>query len=190
MKCWFLLVIIGIGAPLSARAQVSVNPAALAQLAGLPPVSASAPAARRPALVVHHPRHTPRIIPNHHKAAVIVAMAHPAPATPISPPPAKPIVLAPLSVIFAPGSAALPQGAPVALRPFCHAAQYIRIDAHAPPGADGASGAMRLSLARAMAVRDALAACGAAPTLLLPRALGSLAGADNNVTTISSGPQK
>lgn len=193
MKPWFLLILLLICTPLAARAQVSVNAAALDQLAG---ITAVAPPPLKPPKPVHaaHPvvraRHRAVLTEAPHPAPPIAAAARLAPPALAAPPPAKPIVVAPSSLVFAPGSATLPANASNILKPFCQAARDIGIDARAPPDANGVSGAMRLSLARALAVRDALLACGVAPANLLPRALGSAAGVDDNVTTISSGPQK
>jgi hypothetical protein len=81
-----------------------------------------------------------------------------------------------LVVDFAPGSASLPAGTGAALKPFCEAHGVIGIDARAPADPSDPSIAMRLSLARALALRDALSSCGVASQNILPRALGSVPG--------------
>ena len=47
---------------------------------------------------------------------------------------------------------------------------------------------MRLSLARALAVRDALVACGVPSQNILPRALGAVPGQNEDETVL--GPEK
>jgi hypothetical protein len=47
---------------------------------------------------------------------------------------------------------------------------------------------MRLSMARAFAVRDALTACGLPSIRIIPRADGSVAGQDEDVTKVSTSP--
>jgi outer membrane protein OmpA-like peptidoglycan-associated protein len=47
---------------------------------------------------------------------------------------------------------------------------------------------MRLSMARAFAVRDALTACGVPSTRILPLALGDVPGKDENTARITGGP--
>ena len=46
---------------------------------------------------------------------------------------------------------------------------------------------MRLSLARALAIRATLSACGVAPQNILPRALGAAPGGANDITEIQAG---
>ncbi len=85
---------------------------------------------------------------------------------------------------FAAGSSALPAGAKAALRPVCaHATGFVAVDATAPGDPSDPSIAMRLSLA--LAVRDALAACGIPAAQILPRALGDVAGHDDNAAEVS-----
>lgn len=197
MKPWFLLIILTFCTPLigvraAQGAQVSINPAALAQLAGISaaaPFVPALPARPRTPATAHRVQHKTALTETAHQAPAITAAARPAPPALVMPPAAAPVP-PPLSLAFAPGSTALPASAALVLKPFCRAAGTIGIDARAPPDADGVSGAMRLSLARALAVRDALVACGVARSSLLPRALGSIPGVDDNVTMISSGPQK
>lgn len=88
---------------------------------------------------------------------------------------------------FAPGSAALPAGAAASLNPFCQSPGIISIDARAPADPADASGAMRLSLARALALRDALTACGVASANIIPRALGAVPGQDDDETLLGAG---
>lgn len=107
------------------------------------------------------------------------------PAAPVPPKPPAAITLA-----FAPGSSDLPADAAAALKPFCAAPGQVAVDARAPAVASDPSAAMRLSLARAFAVRDALAACGVAPQNILPRAEGAVAGQNEDVTTIGSAAAK
>jgi hypothetical protein len=175
----------------AASAQVTINPAALVQLAGIAPPSSPTCVCAAPL-----PKHV-----NHRRVeklstAVIRAVAKPIlakpviaqPATPttIKPAPAAPPPkpLAPISIRFAPGSAALPAGAAAALAPYCAAPGQVAIDARAPGDPDDPSVAMRLSLSRALAVRDALAACGVPGTRILPRADGAVPGADENQAVV------
>lgn len=186
--------------PAWATAQVSVNPAALAQLAGIAPTP---PAAAAPQPVMH-PVH--RRLQHRH---AIVAVAKPVLPAPVTAPIAKPVaaaarVAAPLpapkapaapalpppplaaSLIFAAGSAALPANAGAALKPFCKSTELISISARAPGDASDPSIAMRLSLARALAVRDALAACGVPAQNILPRALGTISGQNEDETVLGT----
>ncbi len=178
-----------------ALAQVTVNPAALQQLAGIiapprfsPPMAAPVAhyvkpphramvAARRPAAPV--------------RQAAIRVVAPPAPR--VSPAsakslPAKP--LTPVSVAFAPGSAALPPGAAAVLQPFCTARGQVAVDARAPTDPTDPSAAMRLSLSRAFAVQQALTACGVPPQNILPRADGDVPGRNEDETVVGSSGAK
>jgi hypothetical protein len=175
--------------PVVAAAQVTMHPAALAQLAGIP------------AHPVHH-RHHHRIHVAKIKIlaptlvvarppAVLPPPPHPAPPPPARPaaaasppPPPPPPPPAPLTLAFAPGSAALPANAAGALKPFCKTAGVIGISARAPGDPSDPSVAMRLSLARALAVRDALTACGVPAQNILPRALGSVPGQNEDETVL------
>lgn len=94
---------------------------------------------------------------------------------------------APLDVHFAPGSAVLSPSDQTALVPFCKAGGRITINARAPADPADPSAAMRLSLARAFAVRDALSACGVAASAIVPRAQGAVPGQDDNITQIVAG---
>jgi hypothetical protein len=79
-----------------------------------------------------------------------------------------------LVIGFASGSAALPASAAGALKPFCAArGQTLVIDAYAPGDPSDPSAAMRLSMSRAFALRDALAACGVPGAAIIPRADGA-----------------
>lgn len=193
--CGLLLV-----APAYAHAQVTVNPAALRQLQGLPePAPVAAPAAR-PAMARPHKiykRHTE----NHAAVKPVLAVAKPAPAPKPAPPAPQPVVAKPVAppappkpaipslatLDFAPGSAALPANAQAVLKPFCAASTPVPVIAHAPRDPNDASGAMRLSLARAFAIRDALTACGVNAANVIPRAAGPAKSGDSNQAEIGAG---
>ncbi len=220
MKPYPIALILAALLPSLAAAQVKINPAALAQLAGIAPARPAAVAAAKP--VSPPPRRVVRAV----KPAPLKPIsakptpAAPAPAKPISakplpakptpaaptpakpmpakPMPAKPAVAVPpapalgtqapapvatpqaLVVAFAPGSATLPAGTTAALKPFCETRGVIGIDARAPADPSDPSLAMRLSLARALALRDALTSCGVASQNILPRALGSVPGKNDD----------
>jgi hypothetical protein len=179
---WVFLIAVICLTPAFARAQVTVNHAALVQLAGLDVApSPVAPVVRKPVRPVAH-----RAV---HKAAPVAAVAvMPAPVKPVPPaapapvpvvakpviPPPKPVLPPPLVVNFSAGSAALPGTMAAALKPFCAAPGATAIiDAYAPPDPADPSAAMRLSLSRAFALRDALAACGVPAARIIPRADGA-----------------
>ncbi len=87
---------------------------------------------------------------------------------------AKPVLPAPLVVTFSTGSAALPGDAGAGLKPFCAAkGATLIIDAYAPGDPSDPSAAMRLSLNRAFALRQALTACGVPGAQIIPRADGA-----------------
>lgn len=174
--------------PLAARAQVTINPAALRQLAGITPPPVPVFAAPAPP-VVHRVRHR-------HLAVMMVKPAAPQVAPMVAKPlPPKPmpvvarvpaqVVLAPVALTFADGSANLPASAAGALKPFCKAGGMLAINARAPGDPSDPSVAMRLSLARAMAVRDALVGCGVPTTNIIPRALGEVPGVNNDETQLA-----
>ncbi len=118
-------------------------------------------------------------------AAARVAAPLPAPKAPAAPALPPPPLAA--SLIFAAGSAALPANAGAALKPFCKSTELISIDAHARQAMPSdPSIAMRLSLARALAVRDALAACGVPAQNILPRALGTIPGQNEDETVLGT----
>jgi hypothetical protein len=181
--------------PLCALAQVTVNPAALQQLAGIsapppPPVAMTAPVV---VVVVHHWPHirhpvvavaTAKLPPPVPVAARVVAPPTPKPA------PTAPKPVANVTLVFAPGSADLPGNAATALKPFCTASGVVAVDARAPTDPSDPSAAMRLSLARAFAVRDALAACGLPAQNSLPRADGNVPGQNEDATAIGGGGAK
>jgi hypothetical protein len=192
VKQLFLLTGFLFLAPGYALAQVTVNQAALQQLAGIeppPPIMALPPAP-----VMHH---------WHHASHTAVAVAPAKPAAPVQvsarvvPPkvprpaapalPAAPKPPAAVSLVFAPGSPDLPANATAALKPFCTAPGQVTIDARAPTDPSDPSAAMRLSLARALAVRDALSACGLSGQSIIPRALGDVPGQDEDEAVIGSG---
>ena len=197
MKPYPIALILAALLPSLAAAQVKVNPAALAQLAGIAPARPAAVVAAKP---VSPP---PRRVVHAVKPAPLKPLAPPAAPTPAAPMPAKPMPAKPavavppapalgtqapapvatpqaLVVAFAPGSATLPAGTTAALKPFCETRGVIGIDARAPADPSDPSLAMRLSLARALALRDALTSCGVASQNILPRALGSVPGKNDD----------
>ncbi|MGO9817653.1 MAG: OmpA family protein [Acidocella sp.] len=190
MKHVLLLAGLVVLAAPCADAQVAVNPAALQQLAGIAPAPApAAPQAAPPA---------PHIVHHHHAApppaAAKPALPVPAVAKVAAPPPAPPAAapvapkpLAPVRLSFAPGSVDLPPNAADALKPFCTAGGMISIDAHAPATPSDPSVAMRLSLSRALAVKNALAACGVPAQNIVPRAMGATPGQANDQTIVAAG---
>ncbi|WP_298213704.1 OmpA family protein, partial [Acidocella sp.] len=92
----------------------------------------------------------------------------------------------PARIAFAPGSADLPAGAGAALKPFCATQRELFVITRAPADPGDPSAAMRLAMARAFAIRDALTACGVKPQYILPRAAGPKPGADNNTALIGT----
>jgi len=183
----FLLLL----SPLPALAQVTVNPAALQQLAGIEPPPPVAMAVSLPvAAPVHHWAHSAHITVR--PLAPAQAVAGPKPPAPVQtaarvPPPALPA--APVALVFAPGSADLPANATAALKPFCTTPGKVAVDARAPNDPSDPSGAMRLSLARALAVQSALASCGVPPQNILPRAQGAVPGQNEDEAVIGGGPK-
>ena len=190
MKPYRIILILAALLPAPVAAQVQVNPAALAQLAGVAPTSPKPAPRPKPAPPVkhvwHEVRRPMRVVepaPLRHSPLKPTPIK-PAPASAVPPAPALGAVQAPrpvapppaLVVAFAPGSASPPAGIGAALKPFCESQGVITIDARAPADPNDPSLAMRLSLARAMALRDALTSCGVASQNILPRALGSVPG--------------
>ena len=187
MKVFPPLLVIAVLLPAWAAAQVMVNPAALSQLAGVrlpPPAETQA----QPAAMRH--------IAHHRKPIIAVAQRLPLPPAPapmpapapavarLSPTPLPPPLPAPIGIKFAAGSSGLPASAATALQPFCRSTRILSIEARAPGDGSDPSDAMRLSLARALAVRDALAACGVPSRNILPRALGAMPGRDEDETML------
>ncbi len=179
--------------PTCACAQVTVNPAALQQLQGLPQATPSArkqsalakPVVGKPAA---HPSLRPRL-----KVLSPTKPTKPPPsakeqAAPVPPPPlpAKPAAWHVARIKFAQGKATLPTSAAATLKPFCTSGTQVQIVAHAPSDPSDPSGAMRLSLNRAFAIRDALAACGVPTQNIIPRAAGNVPGADDNEALIGA----
>lgn len=192
-----------------AGAQVVVNNAALQQLAGIEPAPAPAPvkpiAHRAPKMIMHRPlaHYASRKMP---VAVPVVAPVKPSPAAPAKPTlaaPAKPIIAAvkpalpapptptapaSLSLDFATGSADVSPQQAVSLQKFAttpgSAQAHFEIDARAPAAAGDPSVARRLSLMRAMAVRDGLVKAGIPQRDILLRALGSEAGAPADSTMV------
>jgi outer membrane protein OmpA-like peptidoglycan-associated protein len=222
VKFLLLLILAAAFVPGAAMAQVSVNPDALTQLAGmpvLPPVAVpeTAPKAKHAAFVrQHHVTAKVKASPVAPMAAPLPAVPPPVPAPAIAKPAiaqpaiaqpvvAKPVVPkpvvpspapaapkpvappAPVDITFAAGSATLPTSAQARLAPFCKASGPITINARAPADPDDNSHSMRLSLARALAVRASLSACGVASQNILPRALGAGPGGANDITEIQTG---
>ena len=202
MKPYPIALILAALLPSLSAAQVKINPAALAQLAGIAPARPAAVAAAKPVSppsrrVIHAVKPAP-LKPLAPPAAPAPAKPISAKPTPAEPMPAKPAVAVPpapalgtqapapmatpqaLVVAFAPGSATLPAGTTAALKPFCETRGVIGIDARAPADPSDPSLAMRLSLARALALRDALTSCGVASQNILPRALGSVPGKNDD----------
>jgi len=173
--------------PVCAQAQVTVNPAALGQLAGVAPPAALAPAAPPP---VHRAaRRLAYAVPARPRAAA----AAPAPAKPLpaTDPPAL-AMAAPVVVNFAPDSADLPPNTNRLLAPDCvhaRAGGRLGVNAYAPAEGTDISAPMRLSMRRAFAVRDALAACGVPAENIIARAFGAAPGQNTATATITlSGP--
>jgi hypothetical protein len=180
-----LLIVVAAMLPGWAAAQVTVDPAALSQLAGIsapPPVTAEIQPVAAP---VHQAVHRHRIIIPVTQRLPLPPEPAPAPAVAPPPPTAKPAPPpATIGIKFAGGSSTLPAGAAAALQPFCRSTATLGIEARAPGDPSDPSIAMRLSLARALAVRDALAACGVPPKNILPRALGAAPGQNEDETML------
>jgi outer membrane protein OmpA-like peptidoglycan-associated protein len=116
-------------------------------------------------------------------SAPVVPTALPKPAPALKPVPG----MAAIVLDFAPGGADLPATAASSLQPVCKRAGpegIVAIDAYAPADPGDPSAAMRLSLNRAFAVRDALTACGVAAAHIIPRADGA-AGGDTGIARVS-----
>ncbi len=188
----FITVILLCCLPALARGQVIVNQAALNQLAGITAAPAAVEPPARPPVIHHVVRHwvvvrkTVTVAVVKPKAMVVPVVAKPvvAPKAPPKPPAPPPVAV----LRFASGASALPSGATAALKPFCSAPGMVVIDALAPGDPSDMSSAMRLSMARAFAVRDALTACGLPSIRIIPRADGSVAGQDEDVTKVSTSP--
>jgi hypothetical protein len=181
--------------PACALAQVTVNSAALQQLAGIVPPPAVVTTMAAP---MHHWTHHAVPAPAKPAAPVQQATAQvtthvihvpgpPAPAPKLPASPAPPMPPANVTLIFATGSSNLSPTAIEALKPFCTSHGVVSVNARAPAVASDPSAAMRLSLARAFAVKDALTACGVPPQNILPRAQGAVPGQNENITVIGSG---
>ncbi len=113
----------------------------------------------------------------------VVATAVPKPAPAPKPAPGMPAI----TVTFAPAADDLPGNAAAALQPVCKQAGpagLVAIDAYAPADAADPSAAMRLSLSRAFAVRDALTGCGVPAAHIIPRADGA-AGGNTGIARVS-----
>ncbi len=208
MKPYFAILAGLVVAAPGAWAQVTINQAALDQLAGIPPAVITAPPALRQAphrvtyrpVVHHHVAVPPPSLASSSVPKAVVA-PKPAPAAPpaelamakpVVPKPAAPPPVAPpanVEVVFAAGASDLPAGAGAQLKAFCAKpapAGFITIDAYAAPDPTDPSVAPRLSLSRAFAVRDALVACGVPSSSIIPRADG--AGKNPDVAKVSVTP--
>ena len=202
--------------PALGRAQAVIHQAALDQLAGLvpaPPPVAAPPLVP----VIHHvvrhvvrrhvvapsavvfdvPPPLPGAAPPPAAATPAVVRPGPAPATPAAAM-ARPVPAAArpspsphaVALRFAAGSAVLPAGMAASLKPVCAAAEpsgIVNIDAPAPGAPGDPSVAMRLSMQRAFAVRDALVACGISPSRIVPRATGASGGGDLDTARVTLG---
>ncbi|WP_139284744.1 OmpA family protein [Acidocella aminolytica] len=182
--------------PACGFAQVTVNPAALRQLQGLPLI---APAVQ-PAVAKPHVKLPPAKPFHHTKPAKPAPLPLPPPAPPSVPAPKvppmvpvapkpvapKPIIPTLARIQFSPGSATLPASAADTLKPFCASQRSVPVVTRAPADPSDPSSAMRLSMARAFAIRDALIACGVPAQNIIPRAAGTVPGADNNEAQIGA----
>jgi outer membrane protein OmpA-like peptidoglycan-associated protein len=179
--------------PVCAQAQVTVNPAALGQLAGAPPPPAAAPAAPMPAVhtLDRRPAVSRHVAPRPVIAAPLAAAQRPSKQQPAVVPPTL-AMAAPVVLNFAPESADLPANANLLLAPDCvhaRAGGRLGINAYAPAAGTDISAPMRLSMRRAFAVRDALAACGVPAANIIARADGAAPGQNTATATITlSGP--
>jgi hypothetical protein len=205
----FLAILAGlVVATPSAWAQVTINQAALDQLAGIPPVVITAPPVLRQAphkvtyrpVVHHHVAASPTILASSSmpkpvplpKAAPSAPIAEPVVAKPVVPMSAAPKPVPPpanVEVVFAAGAADLPPGTSAELKAFCAKpapAGFITIDAYAAADPNDPSVAPRLSLSRAFALRDALVACGVPSASIIPRADG--VGKNPDIAQVSVAP--
>jgi hypothetical protein len=181
---------------------VTINPAALDQLAGIPPVVITAPPVLRQAprrvtyrpVVHHHVTESPTLLAGPAmpkpvampKAAPAGPIAEPVVARPVAPKPAPP---ANVDIVFAAGAADLPPGTSATLKAFCAKptpSGFITIDAYAAAEPNDPSAAPRLSLSRAFALRDALVACGVPSASIIPRADG--VGKNPDIAQVSVAP--
>lgn len=90
---------------------------------------------------------------------------------------------------FAPQSAVVSPEALKALQPFCHAsATTLPLITRAPGAQDNMANTMQLAMQRALALRTALIACGVPAHIIIPYAVGTVAGADNNQALIGVSP--
>ncbi len=196
MRVCFILAVALLLLPAVGRAQVYVNQAALDQLAGIEkpvmvPVAPQPAPARR---VVYRPHVKTVVKPvaslQVASAAVVPKVVAPvkpvAPTAPVVPAVVRPAYKGPVTIKFQPGSDVLPPGAAAALVGVCGLTVPVTVDARAADDAADPSAALRLSLARALAVKTALTGCGVPATRVLPRALGDVAGADENAVTVGA----
>ena len=199
---FFLLPILAVWlVPGVAVAQVSVNANALTQLSGVSAAPSSAVhktmSSVRTTPQARHPRHVEAKKPATPAAARATPPAPKPPAsvaTPVTIATHVPVATsapiaapAPITIAFAADSATLPADARTRLAPFCKIPGPIVIDARAPADPGNNSHSMRLSLARALAVRASLNACGVASQNIFPRALGAAPGGATDNTEIQAG---
>jgi outer membrane protein OmpA-like peptidoglycan-associated protein len=122
-------------------------------------------------------------------SAPVVPMAVPKPP----PAPAPLPGMSPITVKFEAGGDDLPGDAASSLQPVCKRAGadgIVAIDAYAPSDPGDPSAAMRLSLSRAFAVRDALTGCGIPAAHIIPRADGDVGGDTGIARVVLSGGVK
>lgn len=185
--------------PVCAQAQVRVNSSALQQLQGLPaptPAPAESGATIAPVAKPHMSyRHKEKPAPS--RPAPVI----PRPAKPAAAPSVKPVTVPPPTahttpatplvahVEFAPGSAVVSPDALKALEPFCHAGtNNVPLITRAPGATENLANTMQLAMQRALALRTALIACGVPAQTIIPYAVGTVAGADNNQALIGVSP--
>jgi hypothetical protein len=168
------------------RVKKPLPPLVMPAVPALPELPGAAPAAPTPPAtvpVVAKPTTAAPVAPK--PPTTVPVVVKPATTVPVAPKPAAPP--ARVEIAFAAGSATLPADAAARLAPFCKAPGPIVINARAPADPDDNSYSMRLSLARALAVRAVLSACGVASQNMLPRALGAAPGGADNITEIQVG---
>ncbi len=169
-----------------APAQVIFHPDALQQLRGIAP--AVTPVAMQVvAPKLHHLHHKPVALAVTKPKQVAVVPVVAKPVVPVIAKPAPPAPPANITLDFADGAATLPANATSALKPFCSWSGTITINAHAAADPSNPSSAMRLSMERAFAIRDALTACGVPGAKILPVAAGAAGGTK---TSVAIGQQK
>jgi len=186
VKCLKALRFLLFSVPALAPAQVVFHPEALQQLRGMAPaVTPVAMQVVAPKVHRLHHKQVNAVVTKPKAVAVVPVVAKP--LMPVMTKPAPPAPPANIALNFADGAATLPANAASALKPFCSWSGTITINAHAPADPSNPSDAMRLSMERAFAIRDALTACGLPGSRILPVANGAAGGAE---TSVSIGQQK